>query len=310
MIRWAVIGVGDITTKRILPAIATEPRSKLTGIVTRTPAKAEPYGVPGYTRLAHALPSCDAVYVASPVYLHAPQTIEALRAGKHVLCEKPMAMNHAEASSMVQEAEKTGRTLGISYYRRTYPQINRAKELIAAGAIGKPMFAFASSHDWYWPGGTSRGWLVDPALSGGGPLYDIASHRIDLMNYFFGAPRAAKGFVSSLIHTGDVEDNATVMIEYEDGARGIIDVRWHSRVARDEFRIRGTDGEIDMSPLNSGRFASPLGEESLPPHQNLAFPCVQNFVDAVLDGAPLRATGASSSVTDWVTEQVVNDLRR
>lgn len=309
MIRWVVIGIGDITTKRVLPAIQSEPRSELAGIVTRTPSKAEAYGVPGYTDLTAALKNgCDAVYVASPVYLHAPQTTECLRAGKHVLCEKPMAMNHPEACAMVRVAEESGRTLGIAYYRRMYPQVNRAKELIEAGAIGKPMFAFATSHDWYWPRGTSREWLVDPAKSGGGPLYDIASHRIDLMNYLFGQPRTAKGSISSLVHEGDVEDNATVMIEYESGARGLVDVRWHSRIARDEFLIRGTEGEIDMSPLNSGRLIGPQGEESLPPHKNLHYPCVENFVDAVLGDAPLRATGSSSAVTDWVTEQVLRGL--
>ena len=186
-----------------------------------------------------------------------------------------------------------------------YPQVNRAKELIESGAIGKPAFAFASSHDWYWPEGTSRAWLIDRSMAGGGPLYDIASHRIDLMNYLFGVPHAAKGFVSSLVHTGEVEDNATVAIEYESGARAIVDVRWHSRVPRDEFFIRGTEGEIDLSPLNSGRLVWPGGEEALPPHVNLHYPCVQNFVDALLDGAPLRATGESSLPTDWVTEQIV-----
>lgn len=309
MIRWVAIGIGDITTKRVLPAIQSEPRSQLAGIVTRTPSKAEAYGVPGYTDLAAALSNgCDAVYVASPVYLHAPQTTECLRSGKHVLCEKPMAMSYSEACSMVRVAEESGRTLGIAYYRRMYPQVNRAKELIEAGAIGEPMYAFASSHDWYWPAGTSREWLVDPAKSGGGPLYDIASHRIDLMNYLFGQPRSAKGSISSLVHEGDVEDNATVMIDYEGGARGIVDVRWHSRVARDEFLIRGTEGEIDMSPLNSGRLVGPHGEESLPPHKNLHYPCVENFVDAVLGHAALRATGSSSAVTDWVTEQVLRGL--
>jgi hypothetical protein len=76
-IRWIVIGVGDITTKRVLPAILAEPRSILAGIVTRNPAKAEPYGVPCWTSLDAALveQECDAVYVASPVFLHAPQTI-------------------------------------------------------------------------------------------------------------------------------------------------------------------------------------------------------------------------------------------
>ena len=97
MIRWLVVGVGDITTKRVLPAILNEPRSRLTGIVTRTPLKADIYSVPAWTSLDAALSEsdADAVYIGTPVALHAPQTIASLRAGRHVLCEKPMAMNYA-----------------------------------------------------------------------------------------------------------------------------------------------------------------------------------------------------------------------
>src|SRR5580658_5533057 len=137
MLNWLVIGVGDITTKRVLPAILAEPRSKLSGIVTRDARKAEAYGVPAWSDLEEALAqsAADAVYVATPVFLHAPQSILCLRAGRHVLCEKPMAMNYAEALSMEQAAREAGRILGVAYYRRMYPKVNRAKDLIEAGAI-------------------------------------------------------------------------------------------------------------------------------------------------------------------------------
>jgi len=143
MLRWLVVGIGDITTKRVLPAILAEPRSQLAGIVTRDPAKAAPYAVPAWTELTAALAqsAADAVYIATPVFLHAPQTIEALRAGKHVLCEKPMALNYAEALTMQRAAADTGRTLGIAYYRRMYPKVVRAKQLIEEGAIGRAVFA-------------------------------------------------------------------------------------------------------------------------------------------------------------------------
>jgi predicted dehydrogenase len=144
--------------------------------------------------------------------------------------------------------------------------------------------------------------VVDPEMAGGGPLYDIGSHRIDLMNYFFGRPMAATGFRSTLVHPIQVEDNATVMIAYENGARGVVDVRWHSRVPRDEFRIRGTEGEIDLTPLNSARLVHPGGEEQIPAPNNLHYPCVENFVSAVLEKTPLRSSGATALFTDWVTE--------
>src|ERR1039457_2149699 len=102
MLSWLVVGVGDITRKRVLPAILAESRSRLAGIVTRHPAKAKPYGVKSWRNLASALAECDAsaVYIATPVFLHAPQTIEALRSGRHVLCEKPMALDYGEALAM------------------------------------------------------------------------------------------------------------------------------------------------------------------------------------------------------------------
>jgi predicted dehydrogenase len=311
MLRWLVVGIGDITTKRVLPAILSEPRSQLAGIVTRDPAKAAPYAVPAWQDLSAALAEsgADAVYVATPVFLHAPQTIQALRAGKHVLCEKPMALHYAEAGSMQQAAGEMGRTLGIAYYRRLYPKVERARQLIDAGTIGRPVLAEATSHDWFLPTGDFRGWLTDPQKAGGGPLRDIASHRIDLMNYLFGNPVRATGHLSTLVHAIQVEDNATVMIEYESGVRGVVDVRWHSRVARDEFRIRGTEGELDLSPLNAPALKYPGGSEAIPAPANLHYPCIEDFVSAVLQGAAPRSTGASALAAEWVMDQVTVSFR-
>ena len=304
MLNWIVIGVGDITRKRVIPAILAEPRSQLYGIVTRDPVKAASYSKRVWTSLPEALddPEVGAVYVASPVFLHAPQTIESLRAGKHVLCEKPVAMNEAEAQSMVRAANQSGKILGVAYYRRTYPKVQRAKELIKAGAIGKPVLAELTCHTWF-DGTGPRSWLIDPAKSGGGPLYDIASHRIDLLNFFFGEPLCATGHLSNAVHQYPVEDCATVLIDYPGGARGIVDVRWHSKIERDECRIRGTEGELKLDPLNGPDLIYPGGKEQLPPHQNLHYPMVANFVDSVLGAAPLLASGESSIWTDWVTER-------
>jgi 1,5-anhydro-D-fructose reductase (1,5-anhydro-D-mannitol-forming) len=315
MLNWIVIGIGDISIRRVIPAIQAEPRSRLYGLVTRDPAKAVPYNTRTWTTLDEALsdPAVQAVYVATPVFLHAPQTIQSLRAGKHVLCEKPMAMNEVEARSMVQIAEQSGRIFGVAYYRRMYPKVQRAKQLLAAGAIGQPVVAELTSYAWFEgkkldakkPGENEshRSWLIDPGLAGGGPLYDVASHRIDVLNFLFGQPGRVTGHLSNAVHHYAVEDNATVMIEYPEGVRGIVDVRWHSKISRDECRIRGTEGEIELTPLNGPDLIYPGGRESLPPHANLHYPMIENFVDAVLGKAPLLASGASSFWTDWVTER-------
>src|ERR1700733_3882707 len=142
MVNWLVIGIGDITRKRVIPAIQTQPRSVFHSVLTRTPGKAAAYpAVKAHTSIETALEdsAVDAVYVASPVALHAPYTIAALRAGKHVLCEKPTAMNYGEAESMMAAANESHRLFGVAFYRRLFPKLIRAKQLIGQGAIGQPV---------------------------------------------------------------------------------------------------------------------------------------------------------------------------
>ena len=306
-LNWLVIGIGDITLRRVIPAIQAEPRSVLYGVVSRDRGKGEIYADRVWTDLGEALRDSEigAVYVATPVFLHAAQTIAALRAGKHVLCEKPMAMNYELARDMVRVAAETSKILGVAYYRRMYRKLQRARDLIAQGVIGRPVLAEINCHDWFQAEDGRRAWLLDPARAGGGPLYDIASHRIDVLNFLFGQPARASGHLSSVIHASKVEDSATVLIDYENGVRGVVDVRWHSHVPRDEFRIIGVDGEMSLTPLSGPRLSYPGVVEDLPAHANLHYPCIENFVAAALDGSRLYASGESSAWTDWVTGQVM-----
>jgi predicted dehydrogenase len=310
MLNWLVVGIGDITRKRVLPAILAEPRSRLYALLTRDPRKAEAYpGAVAFTDLGEALrdPAIDAVYVASPVAMHAKQTIASLRAGKHVLCEKPVALDFAQAESMAAVARESGRLLGIAYYRRLYPKLMRARQLIAEGAIGQPVLVEANYHGWLES--PERGWLKDPALAGGGPLYDVGSHRIDACNFLFGKPLRATGLLSNALHALAVEDSATTLIEYAGGVHAVVDVRWNSRIQRDQFRVVGVEGEISLDPLN-GPVLRLLGsdgkltEEQLPAHANVHYPAVENFVSAVLDGAPVACPIDEAIWTDWVTQQV------
>lgn len=318
MVNWLVIGIGDITRKRVIPALQEEPRSVFHSVLTRHPEKATVYpGVQVHTSLESALaqPEINAVYVASPVAFHARHTIAALQAGKHVLCEKPTAMTFAQAQTMAEAASDSGQLFGVAFYRRLYPKLIRAKQLIAEGAIGKPVLAEANNHGWLEA--EDRAWLRDPELAGGGPLYDTGSHRIDAFNFLFGKPLSATGLCSRAVHTFGVEDSATVLVEYAAGLHGVIDVRWTSRIVRDQFRIVGTEGELDLTPLNGPRMKvitlNGVREEALPAHRNVHYPIVENFVQAVLDGTPLASPGAGAILTDWVTSLVTTprppDLR-
>ncbi|MGA9062996.1 MAG: Gfo/Idh/MocA family oxidoreductase [Terracidiphilus sp.] len=308
-VHWALVGIGDIARRRVIPAIQAEPRSRLTGLVTRNPAKAQAYpGAQAWATVEEAAadPAVDAVYIALPVALHAEATIAALRAGKHVLCEKPMAMNYAQAERMVAEGRAAHRLLGVSYYRRLYPKVIRARQLIAEGAIGRPLLAEANCHSWLEIEG--REWLIDPALAGGGPLHDIGSHRIDAMNFLFGEVERACGILSNAVHSLRVEDSATVLMQFPGGVHGVVDVRWNSRVARDQFRIIGEEGEIGLDPLYGPELRVAGRVEMLSSHANLHYPIVENFVDAVLanDAARLACPAEEAAWVDWAIEQAAS----
>jgi len=136
-------------------------------------------------------------------------------------------------------------------------------------------------------------------------LYDVASHRIDALNFLFGKPERATGLRSNGIHALEVEDSATAVMSYVGGVHAVVDARWNSRVGRDEFRVVGTEGAIEMTPLNGPEIRWPGGVEQLPVAANVHQPLIENFVAAALDGAALASPGREAMWTDWVTEQVM-----
>lgn len=303
---WVVVGIGDVARKRILPAIAAEPRSTLYGVVTRDPDKARSLDCRIWSDLEPALadPRVDAIYLATPVFLHRPQAVAALQAGKHVLCEKPAALSLAEAEDMVQAAEAAQRLLGIAYFRRLYPKLIRARELVRAGAIGRVVFAHAVCAE--WPGlDDDRSWLTDPILAGSGPLYDIGSHRIDALDFLLGPPARVTAQWSTTVRPLAVEDSATVLIEYESGARAMVDARWNTRVALDELRLIGTEDALDLTASSGAELRCGRRIEHLPCHANRHYPVVENFVSAVRGEADLACSGRAALPTSWVLQQAL-----
>src|SRR6185369_8026740 len=143
-VRWGLIGAGDIVRKRVAAALRETAGSELVAVSRRDASQAEATATDLGARLWFsewrdlvASPEIDAVYIATPVYLHAEQTIAAAEAGKHVLCEKPMGLSVRECDEMIAACQANNVKLGIAYYRRFYPAVKRAKEIINSGEIGK-----------------------------------------------------------------------------------------------------------------------------------------------------------------------------
>ena len=154
MIKWALVGAGAISNKRVGPALRDATHSQISAVcdVVEEAAidLADRFQVPEvFTSFDQLLSSTevDAVYLATPVFLHASQAIKALRAGKHVLVEKPMALSVAEAEEMVKVSRETGKTLATAYYRRFFPTIKRVQELIADGSLGQVTTITSTYHN-------------------------------------------------------------------------------------------------------------------------------------------------------------------
>ena len=178
----------------------------------------------------------DAVYIATPVHLHAAQAIAAAQAGKHVLCEKPMAMTVAECDEMIGACSGNNVGFGVAYYRHFYPMIDRIRSILASGEIGKPILAQVNAFEWFDPPPSHpRHWLLERRLSGGGPMFDFGCHRIEVLINLFGKIKQVKSLVGSLLFDREVEDTATALFEFENGPQAIISVTHAARVPQDEI---------------------------------------------------------------------------
>jgi len=195
-------------------------------------------------------PSIDAVYIATPVSTHAELTITAAKAGKHVLCEKPMAMSSAEALDMQQVCREHHVHLEIAYYRRYYPVIVKLKALLEAGKIGEAKRVRVNCHSprTMIPGSD---WRYDPQTSGGGVLMDIGSHRIDLLVFLFGKIICSTGDIRSLQQTA-VEDDCLLHLQFEQGVEADLSVSWSKENYEDSILVEGNKGRLWIEKLNAG----------------------------------------------------------
>ena len=168
----------------------------------------------------------DAVSICTPNYLHAPQTIRALEAGAHVLCEKPMATTLADAEAMRKAAEWTGRVLYIGFNHRFIGKFNLAKRLLDGGEYGRLLTArIALGHGMYER--LSRMWFGQRELSGGGTLIDNGVHMIDMLRWYGGRVTEISAQAHRLLATeGDVEDNAIAVMRLADGGIASLQCSW------------------------------------------------------------------------------------
>lgn len=226
-VAWGVIGSGGIALRRTIPeGIVPASNARLVAVydlnqeVNRQVAAR--FGARAAASIEELLATdVQAVYVATPVHAHREQVLACARAGKHVLCEKPLGLTVAEAQEIVGACRKAGVLLGTGFMMRFHAQHQAALQIIREGRLGKPVYARAQLSCWYPP--IEGAWRQDPALGGGGSLMDMGGHCLDLLEMFFGPVRRLACFTSRRIHDYAVEDGAAVLLEFASGALGAVD---------------------------------------------------------------------------------------
>lgn len=227
-LRFAIVGIGNIARTHAA-AIRATAGAELVAATTRDAAKgqafAAEYGIgweTDYTALLERA-NVDVVVLCTPHDLHLPMTVEAAKAGKHVLCEKPMARNVAECDAMITACDQAGVTLGITFQYRFEPLAQQLKAALDAGEIGKLLWASVSTI-WYRSQAyyQSAAWRGTWAHEGGGVLINQASHSLDLFLWLTGMPSRVTAQMRTLNHQIEVEDAVMAHLQFPNGGIGSV----------------------------------------------------------------------------------------
>src|SRR3981081_1367453 len=248
-VRFAILGFGHHAVRRLLPAFSKCNQATLTGMWRRDQTAAQQncaeYRIPHCFPTREALcssPDVDVVFITSPDAMHWDDTLLALRHGKAVLCEKPVAMNAAEAVEMEAAARSAGLLYGVAQNFRFNRSLEWMREQIAAGRIGKPQLAHAQYS--YPATQAPRKWIMDPTLACGGPIADVGVHCIDALRYVLGAEVLSVRTVAQKDElSGRVEATASLQLEMTGGAYANVTASARS-LYRSLVEVTGSEGAL------------------------------------------------------------------
>jgi predicted dehydrogenase len=326
MIKWGMIGCGDVTELKSGPAFNKVADSELVAIMRRDAAKAEDYakrhGVKKWYSNADDLindPEVNAIYVATPPNTHAEYAIKAMRAGKPVYIEKPMALNYAECQEILKVSQETGVKCFVAYYRRYMPYFQKVKKLVEIGAIGEVQlvnvrFVCPPKKEDYCR--NTLTWRVKPDIAGAGYFYDLASHQLDLLNYLFGDITEATGFPANFAGYYDAEDTVTGIFKFERGIVGTGSWCFVSDVNQsvDKIELIGSQGRISFScfsfkPIKLITEAFPQPQFFLPENpENVQFYLIEAVVKDLKGKEHCESDGVSGAKANWVMDKILGKI--
>lgn len=259
-LRWGVVGLGRFTEHTFLPAIKSVRKSSVVSLCSRDYERAKElaikFGVPNYFNdYEEFLKSdIDVVYVASANAFHYEQVIKAANAGKHILCEKPLALNSKQAEEMVQTAKRNNVQFAVNHINHFHPLVLKAKELLKDNRLGKLVSVQVNFNIDFPPDNNFR---FKKEMSGGGALRDIGTHMIDLLRFFGGEIIEIEGVVDNLVYQSEVDDFASAIVKFEKGGYGYFNVSYNTKKAFNRIDILCHKGAIEIENLIGRKLVAP-----------------------------------------------------
>ncbi len=325
ILRWGFIGCGEVVERKSGPAFSEVEGSGVAAVMSRNRDKARSYAErhdirKWYTDAQQLIddPDVNAVYIATPPSSHAPYAIMAMRAGKPVYVEKPLAATYDDCARINRVSEQTGVPCFVAYYRRYLPYFQRVKDILDSGRIGKTVSVavrFATPPrqlDYDRP--ESLPWRLQPDISGGGYFYDLAPHQMDLLQHLFGVIIEARGICANRGALYQPEDSVAAIFEFEDGLPG--SGSWsfvgHESAREDRIQVVGTLGELSFSVFSYAPIVlhTSQGTETIrvdnPTY--VQYPIVKTVIEHLQGRAVCQCTSVAATPTNWVLDRILGKI--
>ena len=324
-IGWGFIGCGEVTEKKSGPAFNEVPGSHVVAVMSRNAEKAESYAKrhnikKWYTDPLELIndPEINAIYIATPPSSHATFAIMAMKAGKPVYIEKPLAASYEDCARINRISELTGVPCFVAYYRRYLPYFQKVKQIIQSGAIDTPanvQIRFSvPPRDLDYKSNGSLPWRLQPDIAGGGYFYDLAPHQLDLIQDIFGVITRAHGYCSNMAKLYKAEDTISACFYFENGLPG--SGSWcfvgHQSAKEDRIEVIGEKGMLSFSVYNYSpiQLVTSEGRSSIvvpnPPYVQL--PIIRSVIEHLQGIGICECTSVSATPVNWVMDRILGKL--
>ena len=321
-LQWGFIGCGEVTEKKSGPAFSEIEGSNVVAVMSRQEQKARSYaerhGVPRWYTDAQELidsPEVNAVYIATPPSSHATFDIMAMKAGKPVYVEKPLAASYEDCARINRISVETGVPCFVAYYRRYLPYFQKVKDIIDNGVIGKVInveIRFAvPPRELDYSKSAELPWRLQPDISGGGYFYDLAPHQLDLLQQFFGVIINAHGICANRGHLYEAEDSVSACFEFEGGVPG--SGSWcfvaHESAREDRIHIIGDQGSVifsvfDYQPIKL-HTSEGTQEITVPNPPYVQFPLIKSVCEHLQGIGICECTSITATPTNWAMDCIL-----